>query len=83
MKEISVKVPDTITSWYASAFGMSKTAGLGIANAVNLRVFQPFFISLNLPYSVIRGEKVMVPAVIFSYLDEACLTVCTWIVCFS
>lgn len=74
-KTFSLKVPDTITSSYASGFAISKEAGMGIANPTELRVFQPFFISLNLPYSVIRGEDVMVPAAIFSYLENACLSV--------
>ena len=74
-KTFNLKVPDTITSWYASGFAISKQAGMEIANPTELRVFQPFFISLNLPYSVIRGEDVMVPAAIFSYLENACLSV--------
>ena len=72
---MDITVPDTITSWYASAFGISKAAGIGVAEATKLRVFQPFFISLNLPYSVIRGEEVTVPAVLFNYLEDACLSV--------
>ena len=70
-----VKVPDTITNWYASGFAVSKQAGLGVAKPTELRVFQPFFISLTLPYSVIRGEDVTIPASVFSYLEGACITV--------
>lgn len=73
-KTFNLKVPDAITSWYASGFAISKQAGMRIANPMELRVFQPFFISLNLPYSVIRGEDVIVPAAIFSYLENACLS---------
>ena len=73
-KTFNLKVPDAITSWYASGFTISKQAGMRIANPMELRVFQPFFISLNLPYSVIRGEDVIVPAAIFSYLENACLS---------
>ncbi|XP_066919557.1 alpha-1-macroglobulin-like isoform X3 [Clytia hemisphaerica] len=74
-KSIDVKVPDTITSWYASAFGISKSAGMGVAKATKIRVFQPFFISLNLPYSVIRGELLTVPAVVFNYMEDSCLSI--------
>ncbi|CAG5136701.1 unnamed protein product [Candidula unifasciata] len=35
-----------------------------------MRVFRPFFVSLNLPYSVIRGEKVILQAIVFNYLPE-------------
>ena len=70
-----VTVPDSITTWYASGFGMSHSAGIGIANAAEVRAFQPFFISLNLPYSVVRDEDVTVSAAIFSYLPDKCITV--------
>ncbi|KAK2568089.1 Pregnancy zone protein [Acropora cervicornis] len=71
---LSVKVPDTITSWVASAFAMSNSSGLGISKPTSLKVFQPFFVSLTLPYSVIRGEEVSVIATVFNY-ENKCLTV--------
>ncbi|XP_044164285.1 pregnancy zone protein-like isoform X2 [Acropora millepora] len=71
---LSVKVPDTITSWVASAFAMSNSSGLGISKPTSLKVFQPFFVSLTLPYSVIRGEEVSVIATIFNY-ENKCLAI--------
>lgn len=35
-----------------------------------MKVFRPFFVSLDLPYSVIRGEVVSIPVVVFNYFDE-------------
>ncbi|PAV87616.1 hypothetical protein WR25_06818 isoform B [Diploscapter pachys] len=64
-------VPDTITSWVASAFAIHDDSGLGLAPATsNLRVFRPFFIHLNLPYSVKRGEKFAVQVLVFSYMNK-------------
>lgn len=37
---------------------------------LQLEVFQPFFIFLNLPYSVIRGEQFILEVNIFNYLKE-------------
>lgn len=34
-----------------------------------LEVFRPFFIRLDLPYSVKRGEKLALPVVAFNYLE--------------
>ncbi|KAK3751287.1 hypothetical protein QZH41_012192, partial [Actinostola sp. cb2023] len=69
--EISAKVPDTITSWVASVFAISPTTGFGIGSLKpKLQVFQPFFISLDLPYSVIRGEEVAIKVLVFNYLEE-------------
>lgn len=62
-------VPDTITEWAAGAFCVSP-AGFGVAPNVALTAFQPFFVSLTLPYSVIRGEVVTLRASVFNYLPD-------------
>lgn len=62
-------VPDTITKWAAGAFCVSP-AGFGIAPNVGLTAFQPFFVSLTLPYSVIRGEVFTLKATVFNYLSK-------------
>ncbi|XP_048210448.1 CD109 antigen-like [Perognathus longimembris pacificus] len=71
-QEFEVTVPDSITSWVATAFVISEDLGLGLTTTpVELQAFQPFFISLNLPYSVIRGEEFALEVTIFNYLKEA------------
>ncbi|XP_071088375.1 CD109 antigen-like isoform X9 [Haliotis cracherodii] len=68
---ISTTVPDTITSWVASAFAVNTQSGLGIApTSAKIRVFRPFFVSLNLPYSVTRGEQLALQAIVFNYLTQ-------------
>ncbi|CAN9510976.1 unnamed protein product [Ophioblennius macclurei] len=62
-------VPDTITKWAAGAFCVSP-AGFGVAPNTGLTVFQPFFVSLTLPYSVIRGEVFTLKATVFNYLSK-------------
>uniref|UniRef100_A0A0P6J8B7 CD109 antigen n=1 Tax=Heterocephalus glaber TaxID=10181 RepID=A0A0P6J8B7_HETGA len=70
-QEVEVTVPDSITSWVATAFVISEDLGLGLTTApVELQAFQPFFIFLNLPYSVIRGEEFALEVTIFSYLKD-------------
>lgn len=65
------KVPDTITSWVLTAFSVDTLFGLGLIEAPQkVRVFRPFFISIDLPYSVIRGEIVAIPIVVFNYMDK-------------
>ncbi|KAM7438496.1 A-macroglobulin receptor [Porites harrisoni] len=71
---VMAKVPDTITSWIASAFAMSNSSGLGVSKPATLKVFQSFFVSLTLPYSVIRGEEVSIIATVFNY-ESKCLTI--------
>lgn len=37
---------------------------------VQLKVFKPFFISVDLPYSVRRGEIIAIPVVVFNYMRK-------------
>uniref|UniRef100_UPI0037E9016A alpha-2-macroglobulin-like protein 1 n=1 Tax=Semicossyphus pulcher TaxID=241346 RepID=UPI0037E9016A len=62
-------VPDTITKWSAGAFCVS-SVGLGISPNIGLTAFKPFFVSLTLPYSVIRGEVLTLKATVFNYLSK-------------
>ncbi|KAF4070385.1 hypothetical protein AMELA_G00284900 [Ameiurus melas] len=66
-------VPDSITTWQAGAFCTS-SVGFGIAPKTQLTAFQPFFVSLTMPSSVIRGEEFMLKATVFNYL-QSCMMV--------
>ncbi|NXO19875.1 A2MG protein, partial [Cisticola juncidis] len=67
-------IPDTITEWKANAFCTSAAMGFGLSPTVSLRAFQPFFVELTMPYSVVRGESFMLKATVFNYLP-ACIRV--------
>ncbi|XP_059841507.1 CD109 antigen isoform X1 [Hypanus sabinus] len=71
--EISIQrtVPDSLTTWTASAFAISKNQGLQLATVpAQLEVFKFFFLELNLPYSVTRGEQLILEVNIFNYLEQ-------------
>lgn len=64
-------VPDTITSWVINAFSIDPASGLGLTKIPRrLEVFQPFFVALNLPYSIKRGEILSIPVAIFNYMEN-------------
>ncbi len=65
---VTAEAPDSITTWVLRAVGLSKEHGLGIAET-QLRVFQPFFLDVDLPYSAIRGEEFSVKVALHNYLD--------------
>nr|XP_029528600.1 alpha-2-macroglobulin-P-like isoform X3 [Oncorhynchus nerka] len=67
--DVEKTVPDTITKWAAGAFCTS-SVGFGLAPNTGLTAFQPFFVSLTLPYSVIRGEVFTLKATVFNYLSK-------------
>lgn len=66
---VKVDVPDSITTWMLQAVAISKEKGLGMAED-ELKAFQPFFLTADLPYSAIRGEEFPVRIAIYNYLDE-------------
>ncbi|KAM6474043.1 LOW QUALITY PROTEIN: ovostatin-like [Liasis olivaceus] len=68
--DLTYVVPDTITEWKANAFCVAQETGFGISEPASLIAFQPFFVDLTLPYSIIRGEDFLLKAVIFNYLDR-------------
>ena len=64
--------PDSITTWQFAAFSTHPTGGLAVADeSSRLKVFKPFFVSPNLPYSAIRGEELVVRVGVFNYLERS------------
>ncbi|XP_046891858.1 pregnancy zone protein-like [Hypomesus transpacificus] len=68
-EDVALTVPDTITTWETEVFCLS-SEGLGLAPPLELNVFQPFFLELSLPYSIIRGELLELTATVFNYLPS-------------
>ena len=67
---LKLTVPDSITTWMLRAVAISKDKGLGVAET-SLKAFQPFFLKLDLTYSVIRGEEFPVKVAVYNYLDKS------------
>ena len=67
---LPVAAPDSITTWVLRGVGMSKEHGLGMGEG-SLRVFQPFFLTVDLPVSAIRGEELPVKIALFNYRETA------------
>ncbi|XP_077341242.1 CD109 antigen-like [Lithobates pipiens] len=64
-------VPDVNTTYVATAFVISENLGLGVAEEpAEISVFKPFVVSLNMPYSVIRGEQFIVEVTLKNSLNE-------------
>jgi hypothetical protein len=64
---LDVPLADSITTWRLPASAVSAGGRLG-ASQTSLRVFQPFFVDLNLPVALIRGDEVAVPVVVYNYM---------------
>ena len=66
---ITAEAPDSITTWMFRAVSLSKEHGLGVAES-EMRVFQPFFVEMELPFSAVRGEEFPVKVSLYNYLDS-------------
>jgi hypothetical protein len=67
---LEIPLADSITTWRVTASAVSADGLLGATQAP-IRVFQPFFVDLNLPVTLTRGDEVSIPTVVYNYLDMA------------
>ena len=66
---INVPLADSITTWRVTSLASTVGGALGSTTAP-LRVFQDFFIDLDLPVSVTEGDEVSVPVAVYNYLPS-------------
>jgi uncharacterized protein YfaS (alpha-2-macroglobulin family) len=64
---VALTFADSITTWRLSASASSKGGALGGASAP-LRVFQDFFVDLDLPVSLTQNDEVAFPVAVYNYL---------------
>ena len=69
VKPLDFTLADSITEWRLTASAVSDEGKLG-AVQLPLKVFQPFFVELNLPVALTRGDEVGIPVVVYNYLDK-------------
>lgn len=62
-------VADSITTWRMTALASTRDGRLGSAVG-GLRVFQDFFIDLDLPVALTVGDEISLPVSVFNYLPE-------------
>jgi uncharacterized protein YfaS (alpha-2-macroglobulin family) len=60
---------DSITTWRLTASASSRTGGLG-GTTVPLRVFQDFFVDLDLPLNLTQNDEVAFPVAVYNYMKE-------------
>lgn len=66
---LELDLADSITTWRFTASAVTRDGRLG-ASQSPLRVFQPFFVDLDLPVALTRGDEVAVPVVVSNYLEK-------------
>ncbi len=66
---LQVPIADSITTWRMSASASSSEGHLGAATR-GMRVFQDFFVDLDLPPALTQNDEVSVPVAVYNYMQE-------------
>jgi hypothetical protein len=66
---LELDLADSITTWRVSMGAVAADGRLGAGQAA-LRVFQPFFVDIDLPSALTRGDEIGLPVVVSNYLDR-------------
>ncbi|MCS6884897.1 MAG: alpha-2-macroglobulin family protein [Acidobacteriota bacterium] len=67
--KVSIPMADSITTWRLSMLASTKRGLLG-STTTGIRVFQDFFIDLDLPVSLTQNDLVQIPVAVYNYLSE-------------
>ena len=67
--DLEFKVADSITTWRMTASANGRKGGLG-ATSHGIRVFQDFFVDLDLPAALTQNDEVSIPVVVYNYLKK-------------
>jgi uncharacterized protein YfaS (alpha-2-macroglobulin family) len=67
---LEIPMADSITTWRLTALASSQDGRLGFTTR-GVRVFQDFFVDIDLPVSLTQGDEISIPVGVFNYLPEA------------
>ncbi len=67
--KLNLILPDSITTWKAQFFGISKEGKLG-SKIVDIRVFQDFFIDIDSPVFLTQNDQISLPIVVYNYTSK-------------
>jgi uncharacterized protein YfaS (alpha-2-macroglobulin family) len=69
MANITVPIADSITTWRMAMLASTESGALGTSTS-SLKVFQDFFVDLDLPVTLTQGDRVSIPVAIYNYSGE-------------
>ncbi|HKV47118.1 MAG TPA: carboxypeptidase regulatory-like domain-containing protein [Candidatus Acidoferrales bacterium] len=66
---IEIPLADSITTWRMAMFASTRSGALGTGTS-DIKVFQDFFVDLDLPVTLTQGDKVSIPVAVYNYADH-------------
>jgi uncharacterized protein YfaS (alpha-2-macroglobulin family) len=66
LASIAIPLADSITTWRMALMASTASGALGSGTA-SLKVFQDFFVDLDLPVTLTQGDRVSIPVAVYNY----------------
>jgi uncharacterized protein YfaS (alpha-2-macroglobulin family) len=66
---IVIPMADSITTWRMAMIASTQHGALGTSTS-SLKVFQDFFVDLDLPVTLTQGDRISIPVAIYNYSDS-------------
>ena len=63
---VSIPLADSITTWRMALVASTQHGALGTASS-SLKVFQDFFVDLDLPVTLTQGDRISIPVAVYNY----------------
>jgi len=63
---VTIPLADSITTWRMAMFASTQAGALGSGTS-ELKVFQDFFVDLDLPVTLTQGDKISIPVAVYNY----------------
>ena len=63
---ITIPIADSITTWRIAMLASTTHGALGSATS-SMKVFQDFFVDLDLPVTLTQGDRVSIPVAVYNY----------------
>jgi uncharacterized protein YfaS (alpha-2-macroglobulin family) len=68
--DITIPMADSITTWRMAMIASTTSGALGSGNA-SIKVFQDFFVDLDLPVTLTQNDRVSIPVAIYNYSGKS------------
>ena len=69
LASITIPVADSITTWRMAMLASTESGSLGTGTS-SLKVFQDFFVDLDLPVTLTQGDRVSIPVGVYNYSGD-------------
>ncbi|XP_075572529.1 complement C5 isoform X1 [Pelecanus crispus] len=69
-KALSITLPDSLTTWEIQGIGISDK-GICVAAPLEVQVVKDVFLSVHVPYSVVRGEQIELKGSVYNHRASA------------